>query len=107
MKHQVKHFYVLVRTDIPLANQMVQATHAAYEASKRFSPCQEVIDYAVICRVDSLESLLKAKHYLDSHFVQNYLFIEPDIDNEATALCTEPLYNNKRKILSNYKLWSY
>ena len=82
---------------------MVQAVHASYEASKRFSPCQEVIDYAVVCKVDSLELLLKAKNHLDSHYIQNYAFIEPDINNEITAIATEPLYGSKRKFLSNFK----
>jgi hypothetical protein len=51
------------------------------------------------------ERLISAYEKITSRGIKAILFREPDRDNEATALCTEPVYGNVRKIFSKYPLW--
>ena len=60
----------------------------------------------VVGSVKSEEELLKLKLKLDIRGIKAVVFIEPDRGNEATALATEPLCTQDRKILSSLKLWS-
>jgi hypothetical protein len=99
-----RHFYVLVRKDLPLAQQLVQAVHAAHEAGIRFGD-PERISSTVLCSVPDEPSLLQAKERLDSHGIKSSMFIEPDIGNKATALATEPLFGKARKVMSSFPLW--
>ena len=96
---------MLVRTDLPVQQQLVQAVHAAYEAGKHLAGEDPTIDSAVICSVRNEKELLKAEHRLGFDRIQTVLFREPDIGNEATALATEPLVPDRRKPLSRYQLW--
>ena len=100
-----KHFYVLVRADLPTAQQLVQAVHAAYEAGKHLAGNSPDIDSTVICRIRDEQELLKAEAFLRYRGIRTVLFNEPDIGHEATALATEPLAGQQRKVLSRYKLW--
>jgi hypothetical protein len=59
----------------------------------------------VVVTVPNEEELLKTKEKLDWREVKNYLFREPDLGGEATALATEPLDRKKRKYLCGYPLW--
>jgi hypothetical protein len=51
------------------------------------------------------ESLLAAHRLAESHGIRTILFREPDIDNEATALCTEALDSAGKRVFRRYKLW--
>lgn len=94
----------MVRTDLSVAQQLVQSIHAAHEAGIRFGDPNNVAS-VVVCRVSSEEELLKTKERLDSREIRSYLFHEPDIGGQATALATEPVSGSKRKVLSKYPLW--
>jgi len=96
---------VLVRGDLPIAQQLVQAVHAAYEAGKHLAGNSPQIDSVVVCCVKDERALLKAEHRLGIDGVQTVVFREPDIGNEATALATEPLSVDRRKPLGRYELW--
>jgi hypothetical protein len=96
---------VLVRTDLPVPQQLVQAVHAAYEAGKHLAGDGSEIDSAVVCNVRNEEELLKAEHRLHLDGIRTVLFREPDIGDEATALATEPLDPSRRRPLSRYQLW--
>ena len=56
----------------------------------------------MLCRVASEHSLLAAADRLERAGIRFALFREPDRDNEATALATEPLRPDRREILSRY-----
>lgn len=102
---------MLVRTDLPLAQQLCQAVHAAHEAGIRHGN-PEVVSSVVVCAVPNERALLEARERLDHRGIQSYLFREdgdtitpPTEYDQATALATEPLEHQRRKILSNYPLW--
>jgi len=88
-----------------MAQQLVQAVHAAYEAGKHLAGDSPQIDSVVVCCVKNEQALLKAQHRLDLDGIQTVVFREPDIGDQATALATEPLCVERRKPLSRYELW--
>lgn len=93
-----------VRTDLPTAQQLVQAVHAGYEAGIRFGNPHQV-DSVVVCQVSNEEELLRMKDRLDQREIRSYVFREPDIGDQATALATEPIMGPQRKTLARYPLW--
>ena len=50
---------------------------------------------------------MKAYHQIENHGIGVYLFREPDIGNQATALATEPVTDGDRKFFSRYRLWRH
>lgn len=56
----------------------------------------------MLCRVASERDLLAAADRLERAGIRFALFREPDRDNEATALATEPLPPERRAVLARY-----
>ena len=97
---------MFVRTDLPLAQQIVQAVHAAYEAGRdyaRDAPENDQRFSVVICQIPNEQKLLFEYERLRSNGVVATLFREPDIGSQATAFATEPVAD--RKFFSRYQLW--
>ena len=56
----------------------------------------------MLCRVATERELLAAADRLERAGIRFALFREPDRNNEATALATEPLCANRRGALARY-----
>jgi hypothetical protein len=80
----------------------VQAIHAAIEAARLFLPPHESHPHLVLCRAASERELLAAADRLDRAGIRFTLFHEPDCQNQATALATEPLSSDRRGKLARY-----
>jgi hypothetical protein len=91
-----------VRRDLPAAQIAVQAAHAAVEAARSFLLADQPHPHFVLCRVASERELLAVADRLERAGIRFSLFREPDRDNEATALATEPLRPDRRTVLSRY-----
>ena len=89
-----------MRRDLPAAQIAVQAAHAAIEAARLFLPTDH--PHLVLCRVASERELLAAADRLERAGIRFALFREPDRNNEATALATEPLCARRRRVLARY-----
>jgi hypothetical protein len=83
----------------------VQAIHAAHDAGRFFCGEADPVPSVVVCRTPSEESLLREFNRLDCRGIRTTLFREPDRNNEATALATEPLGPVARRTFSKWKLW--
>ena len=94
-----------MRKDLPVAQQLVQAAHAAHESGLHLCDDKSKVNYLVALEVANEEELLAAHERLEDRDIQAVLFREPDRNDEATALCTEPVWGNRRKIFSKYPLW--
>jgi hypothetical protein len=94
---------VLVRHDLPATQITVQAIHAALEASRQFLPHDCEHPHLVVCGVASEERLLKAADHLFRNKVRHVLFREPDINHQPTALATEPLHCERRRLLDRFR----
>lgn len=97
--------YVLVRQDIPLEQQMVQACHAALEAGFAFEmPAQT--SSLIVCTVPDEPALLTARERLQRYGIRSQLFFEPSWDMGYSALASEPLVQRKQRFaLSTYPLF--
>ena len=93
-----------MRTNIPLADQIVQVAHACLEAGFTFQKPNETIHLVVIC-VDSETHLLTALEKIGLHGIQFVVFHEPDDQMGFTAACTAPLSTNLRREFRSFRLW--
>jgi hypothetical protein len=97
--------YVLVREDLPLEQQMVQACHAALEAGFAFD-APPTTSSLIVCTVPDREALLAARERLSRYGIRAEMFFEPDWEMGFSALATEPLTERKKRFaLSTYPLF--
>lgn len=82
---------------------VVQAMHAAMEAARRFLNDGDEHPHLVVCKVDSSAKLEQTVLHLSEHGVRHIVFHEPDLNNSATAVATEPLSGMARKVMSRFK----
>jgi hypothetical protein len=94
---------VLVRADLTPEQQLVQAVHAAHNAGLSFPAPKQLS--VVVCRVPDEGSLRRAASRIGARGVQFTMFGEPDLDGQDTALATEPVRPDQRRIFSRYHLW--
>ena len=94
--------YVFVRTDLSHPYQAVQATHAGILAAR-----QSLIDGThpslVVLGLPNEHALAEAATYLSHVGIRFVSFYEDDIES-YTAICTENLTQERRKLLRKYKL---
>ena len=95
---------MLVRADIPVAAQIVQAGHVCLEAGKRFTqpetPCN-----LVVLSVPSERHLQDAVAWIESAGIRSTVFYEPDNAMGYTAACTEPVSGPARRLFRRFRLW--
>jgi hypothetical protein len=95
--------YLFVRKDLSIAQQMVQASHAALDAGKAFEGNGGT--NLVLIGVTDLHELREVARYLEITQVDHVMFFEPDID-QHTAIATSPLTTNReRRLLRKYRLY--
>lgn len=101
------YVYVLIRTDIPIEQQLVQTGHAAWEAGQRFPKPDEVASLIVLS-VPGKDELEAASRRLTEHGIDNYLFYEPDFEMGHSALATRALTTQaERDLLRMYPLYRF
>lgn len=94
---------MFVRTDLPYAQQIVQAAHATLEAGFRFEK-PEKTSHIVLISADNEDELHNIAHYLSNKGIMYEIFYEPDNDTGFTAIATQPLHGQQRKPLKRFKL---
>ena len=102
---QIRHVYVVVRDDLESRHKAVQATHAGIVGSARLFPNEVVHPSLVLCTVPDEQTLidLSNKLILDG-IIEHEIFQEADMNNEMTAICTEPITGDLRKIFQDLPL---
>lgn len=95
---------MLVRTDIPLADQVVQVGHACLEAAWRSGPPPEPCNLVVLA-LPSQAALQDALERLAAAGIAMVSFSEPDDDLGLTAACSAPISGRERAIFRRYRLW--
>ncbi len=83
---------------------MVQASHACIEATKAFLPHNLEHPNLVVIGVENEPELVRCAEKLDDLGVRFHLFVEPDKNNEFTALATEPVSGKTRRVFRDYQL---
>lgn len=87
--------------------QLVQACHACLERGFSLPDNKKpnTTSFLVLFSAKDEDDLKKKADYLDMHNISYEMFNEPDYDTGFTAICTEPIYNEQRKLFSKFKLW--
>lgn len=88
--------YVIVRTDIPLHQQLVQAAHAAHYAGFRTKEPDEICSLITLQVANEWE-LFQAFRHLAMNQINVIPFFEPDWDMGLSAIATEPLYTKAQR----------
>lgn len=105
MTHQdTPYVYVLVRKDLSLQQQVVQSSHAVLEATRHFINTQIEHPHLIVLGIKDESRLLKSAQKLEDAGIRFKFFVEPDIGNEFTALATEPVFGDSRRIFRNFQL---
>lgn len=98
--------YVVVRKDIPMHHQAVQACHAALEAGFRFEQPKEVSNL-ILLHVGGESELLELSRQLNNRGIQHHVFFEPDNGMGHSSLCTQALVTNReRRIFAELPMYS-
>ena len=102
---ETNYVYVFVRADLSFPQQAVQAIHAAIEATKTgLIPSEAVHPHLVLCTVPDERHLIDVSNQLSSKSIKFKTFIEPDRNNEATALATGLIPDSKRRLFRKFPL---
>jgi len=87
---------------LSIPQQVVQASHAAYEAG-RFHDSTLDHPHFVVCGVKSEADLHKIVSRLDCAAIPYRIFREADRQDEATALMTAPVFGDQRRLFRRYR----
>lgn len=98
------YVYVFVRTDIPLADQLVQTGHVCIDAGKAFGHPEGT--HLVLCGLRDSGELEKLEKKLNKKMINYIKFWEPDDEMGYTAVATEVIYGKTREAFAKYSLWS-
>lgn len=98
--------YVLVREDLRVEQQLVQACHAAQHAGKAFAgPVED--SSLVVCTVPDRAALVAAQERLTRYGIRSQMFFEPSWEMGFSALCSEPITQRKQRFaMAKYPLFS-
>lgn len=100
--------YVFVRQDIPIEQQLVQASHACQISGMEFGKPEKTPSIVMIGVKDQAE-LLDVSERLNRHEISHHAFYEPDFGPMGySALATCPLLTKKeRRVFNKYKLYKF
>jgi hypothetical protein len=96
--------YILVRTDLSVEQQAVQACHAALEAGFLFQRPQDH-PHLVLLQVTDERRLLAEQARLEVEGIQHAMFFEPDNATGYSALATAPLSREAGRAFRKLPLW--
>lgn len=93
------YMYIFVRNDLTHPQQIVQASHSAYEMGK-LAPvgCQPNV---VLIGVSNEEELLSVEELLMRNDIPYHQFYEPDISG-FTSISTAPVTGGERSVFKKF-----
>jgi peptidyl-tRNA hydrolase len=101
----MRHLYIAVRADLPLPQQAVQACHAAIQSARDLIQADEIHPSLVILTVPNLPALIDLSCRLTNRGIAHRVFQEEDMGGQVTALATEPVEKEQRRIFQKMKLY--
>lgn len=97
--------YVLIRQDLTLTQQLVQASHASAEAGRRHYKPEHGIASLVVLSVTDEAALLAAAGALKSSGIASEVFFEPVDAMGHSSLASEPVLQAQRHHFRSWPLW--
>ncbi len=95
-----------MRADLPLPQQIVQSCHAAIEVAKSLLAADLPHPHLVVCAVPDERRLFQCLDRLRRCGIAYRAFREPDRGNEFTAVGTEPVCGERRRVFKRYRCLS-
>lgn len=99
--------YSFIRTDIPLADQIVQTGHSSLLAGAAFKPPDG--HYFILIGIDSLKELLEVAEDFNDRQIRYEAFYEPSnaagVELGWTSITTEPIPEAFRGAFQKFNLW--
>ena len=97
--------YVFVREDLTPAQVAVQSCHAVIECANAFA-LKDLAEHpsVIILGIKNETKLHQIRSYLIENEVQHVHFYEPDIGHELTAIATQPIFGEQRKLFRKFQL---
>ena len=99
-----QYIYAITRRDLSLPQRCVQLGHSVFEASQEFSQLYTQHPNLIACDVRDEQRLQSVIRKLQKNNIKFVAFHEPDRDNELTAICTEPVTGEARRVFRDYQL---
>lgn len=99
-----QYMYVAVRRDLSHSQQVVQAAHAAIEASKRYHLSSHYHPSVIILGVKSETTLDNFRNYVHDMGFHYETFREPDRNNESTAVAVFPVSQDQKAMFKKFQL---
>lgn len=98
------YVYVVTRNDLTPAQKAVQSCHASIEVAREYIKPNQEHPSLVLCLVKNEAKLKNVISELYEKNIKIKTFREPDMDDQITAIATEPLYGAERKALARFQL---
>lgn len=94
-----------MREDLSAPQIAVQSSHACIEATSAFN-LGNLAEHpsVIICGIKNETKLNQVRKFLIDNGIRHVHFYEPDIDDELTALATEPLHGDRRNLFRKFQL---
>ena len=86
-----------------MPQQVVQSSHACIEAAKSFLDKELEHPHLVVLGVKGEQQLYNSARKLDKAGIRYRIFTEPDRNDEATAIATEPVFGEQRHLFRTYR----
>jgi hypothetical protein len=97
--------YCFIRKDISIAQQIIQLTHAGYDAGTRWGGAS-VPPHICLFEVEDGIALIAAMKFVRKHKIKYEMFYEPDYPMGFNALITEPLLQDDYSdLFSEFKMY--
>jgi hypothetical protein len=95
---------VLVRKDLPHPQQVVQACHASLDAALAFPSAFSEHPNVIVCGIRDEPRLIRCLDRLERSGVRCRSFREPDLGGQLTAVATEPVRADGRRLFRQFQL---
>lgn len=100
---QIPYVYVIVRNDLSFPQKCVQASHVVIEAFKDVI-YESKHPHLIILTAKNEENLKYIYNNLAKKSLHCFIWREPDLNNEITAIASPIVYGEERKLFSNFPL---
>lgn len=102
-----KFIYCFIRKDLPFTQQIIQMSHAAFEAGQHSEFEVNTPNICLFEVANELE-LLRASEHLRDNKIDYRIADEPDFNYGYTSICTEVIESMEiRAKLKGFKLYKY
>ena len=99
--------FIFVRQDLNKEIQVVQSSHAALVLGHKIKDHDPHKLNFVVCGAKDLADLMAIKDHIATEGVETVEFVEPDLNNEITAIASFPMSVSKKRCMRRYKILKY